>query len=156
MACASSLRKRCLPPSPSSPATPFLPPKATWRSGWAKWPAWSTGVLRRSAAKGRARRCSAAWAIAVLARKQPQAGIKVALVWFVERLNSLALSDRLQATQALVILTDQPNPSAVDLLRERALPALVEMARWKTLEYALPAYLLLGRVAGIAEEDLQG
>jgi hypothetical protein len=94
-------------------------------------------------------------AIAVLGQKQTVAGIKVAPVWFVEMLNSLALSDRLQATQALVILTNYPNPATLDLLRERAVPALIEMARWKSLEYALPAYLLLGRVAGISEADLQ-
>ena len=29
------------------------------------------------------------------------------------------------------------------------------MARWKSLEFALPDYLLLGRVAGISEADLQ-
>jgi hypothetical protein len=42
----------------------------------------------------------------------------------------------------LVTLTERPNPPALDLIRERALPALVEMARWKTLRYALPSYLL--------------
>jgi len=29
------------------------------------------------------------------------------------------------------------------------------MARWKTLEYALPAFLLLGRSAGIADAEIQ-
>jgi HEAT repeat protein len=94
-------------------------------------------------------------AIAVMALKQQQASLKVAPVWFVEMLNSIALSDRIQAAQTLVILTDQPNPAAVDLLRERALPALAEMARWKTLDYALPAFLLLGRVAAMNEADIQ-
>jgi len=28
------------------------------------------------------------------------------------------------------------------------------MARWKTLRYALPAYLLLGRTAGVPETEL--
>ena len=70
-------------------------------------------------------------------------------------LNSLALGDRLQAVQTLVVLTDRPNTAAVDQLRERAIPALSDMARWKTLEYALPAFLLLGRVAGIPEAELQ-
>ena len=34
-------------------------------------------------------------------------------------------------------------------------PALADMARWKTLAHALPAYILLGRVAGIPEEQIQ-
>ena len=53
----------------------------------------------------------------------------------------------------LQILTDGKNPSAIEQLRERALGSLVEMARWKSLTHALPAYLLLGRVAGLP--DLQ-
>jgi hypothetical protein len=40
-------------------------------------------------------------------------------------------------------------------LRERTLPSLIEMARWKHLPHALPAYILLGRTAGIPEKELQ-
>jgi hypothetical protein len=94
-------------------------------------------------------------AIAVLAQKQPELGLKIHATWMVEMLNSLALSDRQQAADALLILTEKPNPAALDLIRERALPALAEMARWKTLRYALPAFLLLGRTAGIPEQELQ-
>jgi len=31
----------------------------------------------------------------------------------------------------------------------------VEMARWNSLRYALPAFILLGRVAGIDEQQIQ-
>jgi hypothetical protein len=92
--------------------------------------------------------------IAVAGRKDPALGIKVAPVWLVAMLNSAVLGDRLQATGTLVVLTDQPNPQALALLKERAVPSLTEMARWKTLDYALPAFLLLGRTAGIPEADL--
>jgi hypothetical protein len=94
-------------------------------------------------------------AIAVLSQKRPELGLKIAPTWLVAMLNSIVLSDRAQAAEALVILTDRPNPSALDLMRERALPTLAEMARWKTLRYALPPFLLVGRVAGISEADLQ-
>ena len=93
-------------------------------------------------------------AIAVLAQKRPELGIKVSPTWFVEMLNSLVLTDKQQAAEALVILTNQPSPSATDLVRERGLPALVEMARWKSLRYALPAFLLVGRVAEIPDAEL--
>jgi hypothetical protein len=93
-------------------------------------------------------------AIAVLAQKRPELGLKVAPTWFVEMLNSLVLGDRQQAAEALVILTDHDNPPVLDLMRERALGALIEMARWKTLRYALPPFLLVGRIAGIADADL--
>jgi hypothetical protein len=90
-------------------------------------------------------------AIAVMAHQQPGFGIKIAPTWFVEMLNSVVLSDRVEATKALLTLTDGANPAALDLVRERALGSLVEMARWKTLRYALPPFLLLGRVAGISD-----
>ena len=94
-------------------------------------------------------------AVAVLAQKRPELGLRVSPTWFVEMLNSLALSDRQQAAQALLILTDSPGGTTLELVRERALGTLVEMARWKTLRYALPAFLLVGRLAGIADADLQ-
>jgi hypothetical protein len=94
-------------------------------------------------------------AIAVLAQKRPELNLKIESTWMVAMLNSIALSDRQQAAEALVTLTEQPNAAALDLIRERALPALAEMARWKTLRYALPAFLLLGRTAGIPDQELQ-
>jgi hypothetical protein len=94
-------------------------------------------------------------ALAVLARLKPDSGVKVEPTWFIEMLNSLSWSDRNQALDMLQILTDDHNVSALDQLRERALPALTEMARWKTLQHALPAFLLLGRVAGIPDDQVQ-
>ena len=102
----------------------------------------------------RANAVRAIMAIAVLAQKRPDLGLRIEPTWMVEMLNSLVLGDRQQAALALVTLTEQPNPAALDLIRERALPSLVEMARWKTLRYALPAYLLVGRTAGLPEPEL--
>jgi hypothetical protein len=93
-------------------------------------------------------------AIAVEARKELLPPPRIAPVWLVQMLESVVLSDRLQAVQALLVLTDQVNEPVLSLLRERGLPALTEMARWKTLEYALPAYMLLGRTGGITEKEL--
>jgi HEAT repeats len=83
------------------------------------------------------------------------AGIKVEPTWFIEMLNSLSWTDRTRALAALQILTDARNPAVLDQLRERALPALVEMARWRTLSHALPAYVLLGRITGLSEKQIQ-
>jgi len=94
-------------------------------------------------------------AIGVLAAKQPNLGIRISPTWFIEMLNSVVLSDRMESTSALLTLTDRANPGAADQIRERAMPALAEMARWKTPAYALPSYLLLGRVAGIPDEQIQ-
>ncbi len=83
------------------------------------------------------------------------AGVKVEATWFIEMLNSLSWTDRTRALGVLQILTDSRDPAVLDQLRMRALPSLEEMSRWKTLEHALPAYLLLGRVAGIPEQQLR-
>jgi len=94
-------------------------------------------------------------ALAIDAKKDPKLAYKIAPVWLVEMLNSVVLGDRVIASQTLVLLTDQPNQEALDLMRDRATPALIDMARWNTLEYALPAFLLLGRTAGVPETQLQ-
>jgi hypothetical protein len=93
-------------------------------------------------------------AIAVLSQKRPDLGLRIEPTWMVEMLNSVVLGDRQQAALALVTLTEQRNATALDLIRTRALPALVDMARWKTLRYALPAFLLVGRTAGVPEKEL--
>ena len=94
-------------------------------------------------------------AIAILAAKQADLGIHISPTWLVEMLNSIALSDRNGATRALINLTDSRPDAILELMRERALSSLVEMAQWNSLRYALPAFILLGRVAGIDEQQIQ-
>lgn len=94
-------------------------------------------------------------ALAVLAYLHPDSGVKVEPTWFIEMLNSLSWSDRRQALEMLQILTDHHEQSTLDQLHDRALASLVEMARWKTLGHALPAYILLGRIAGIPDDQAQ-
>jgi hypothetical protein len=94
-------------------------------------------------------------ALAVYARLQPDSGIKLEPTWFIEMLNSLSWSDRQRALNALQLLTDGRDPQMLGQLRQRALPALAEMSRWKTLEHALPAFILTGRVAGLSEQQIQ-
>jgi hypothetical protein len=90
-------------------------------------------------------------AIGVLAASQPDLGIKISPTWFIKLLNSIALSDRVESAKALLTLTDRGDRAVLGQIREHGLPALAEMARWKTPRYALPPFLLLGRVAGLAE-----
>jgi hypothetical protein len=94
-------------------------------------------------------------AVAVYAKLHPEAEVKISPTWFVEMLNSIAWTDRNNAAVALVNLTESRDPGTLDQIRTRALPALVEMARWHFLEHALPAYILLGRVAGMPEREIQ-
>jgi len=94
-------------------------------------------------------------AIAVFAARDRSLGIRIAPTWPIELLNSIVLSDRLQAADLLVTLTDSENRAALEQMRARALPALVEMARWETLSYALRPFLLIGRIAGVSEQEIQ-
>lgn len=94
-------------------------------------------------------------ALAVFARLKPDSGLIIEPTWFIEMLNSLSWSDRNQAMAMLLILTENRDPSTLDQIRDRSLGALVEMARWKTLAHALPAFILLGRVAGLPEDQIQ-
>lgn len=94
-------------------------------------------------------------AIAVLGQSDPELGIRVEPTWFVEMLYSLSWTDRNNAAVALVNFTEKRDPRILAHLRERALPALAQMSRWKHLPHALPSFILLGRMAGLPEEEIQ-
>jgi hypothetical protein len=99
-------------------------------------------------------------ALAVLARLNPDSGVKVEATWFIEMLNSLSFTDRNQALGMLQILTESSGPSgrnasAIAQMRDRSLGALVEMARWKSLTYALPAFVLVGRLTDLTDTQVQ-
>lgn len=94
-------------------------------------------------------------AIAVLAAKDPSQDIRISPTWFIEMLHSIIWGDRVKACQVLVTLTESREARVLDQIREGALPALAEMARWRSLAHALPAFILIGRLAGLAETDIQ-
>lgn len=91
----------------------------------------------------------------LLSVKQPELGLHVEPTWLLELLNSAVLGDRMQSTDLLITLTDAGDRGVLDQIRSRALPALVEMARWENLRYALPPFVLVGRLAGLSDEETQ-
>jgi hypothetical protein len=93
--------------------------------------------------------------LAAYAPKHPDLEIRIAPTWPVEMLNSIVWSDRTGAMSILLTLSEAREPGVLDLIRQRAAPQLVEMARWNSLTHALPAYILLGRVAGLSENEIQ-
>jgi hypothetical protein len=105
-------------------------------------------AVRANAARGMT-------ALAVFARLHPDDGIKIEPTWFIEMLHSLSWSDRDHALRMLLLLTDSRDALVLDPLRDRALNSLAEMARWKTLEHALPAFILAGRIAGSSDTEIQ-
>ena len=92
---------------------------------------------------------------ALLAAKQPGLKLQVSPTWVIELLNSIVLGDRMQAADLLLTLTDGADRAVLDQIHARALPSLVEMARWESLRFALPPFLLLGRVAGLPDPETQ-
>jgi hypothetical protein len=94
-------------------------------------------------------------AIALLGRRESSLGIRVQPTWFIELLNSAALSDRQEGVRAMLAFTDQADENTMTNLKLRALASLFEMARWQHLPDALPAFLLLGRVAGWKDDATQ-
>ena len=47
------------------------------------------------------------------------------------------------------------DPQLLQRLRAQALPALVEMARWKSDGHAGAAFFLLGRIGGLSEDEIR-
>jgi hypothetical protein len=97
----------------------------------------------------------ALWLIAKLAQRKPELGIQVPASAFINLLNSLVWTDRNKASYALLETTFNRDPAVLKELHDRALPSLVEMARWKALSDAQPAIFLLGRIGGMSEDDIQ-
>jgi hypothetical protein len=97
----------------------------------------------------------ALWVIADFGRLNPSAGIHVPFEPFVDLLNSLIWSDRNKSSLALMEISADRDPALLGILRTKAVLSLVEMARWKSRGHATAAVVLLGRVGGVPEADLQ-
>jgi hypothetical protein len=93
--------------------------------------------------------------IADFGLKHPALGIGVNPQPFVSLLNSLVWTDRNKAAFALLRLSETRDPKLLADLRAQALPALIEMARWKNRGHAAAPYFLLGRVAGLPEKQIE-
>jgi hypothetical protein len=94
-------------------------------------------------------------AIMVGAKLHPEQHIRIEPTWYVQMMNSLVWSDRRNASLALVDLTENRDPDTLDLLREQALTAVIQMAEWHDLEHALPGFILAGRLAGLSEQEIR-
>ncbi len=89
--------------------------------------------------------------IAGYAAANPGLGIHVDPAPFVDLLGSPSWTDRNKASFAVEEMSRRRDPALLAALRARALPWLVEMARWKSRMHAGFAFFTLGRVAGLDE-----
>jgi hypothetical protein len=92
--------------------------------------------------------------IAGFARRNPDRGIVVPAEALVDLLNSLVWTDRNKASLALMQITGNRDSALLALIKSRALPSLIEMARWKAMGHAAAALVILGRIAGVADQEI--
>jgi hypothetical protein len=94
-------------------------------------------------------------ALAVLAQSDPRAAARIPTAHFVAMLSSGSWSDRNKAAWLLAVLTAKRKPTLLTALRKNALGALIEIAHWRNTGHAFHARMIVGRVAGIEETQLQ-
>jgi hypothetical protein len=93
--------------------------------------------------------------LAEFAQRSPGRRIEVPVEPFIDMLNSIVWTDRNKSSMALLELTERRDPAVLSKLRERALPSLVEMSRWKSRGHATAAFFLLGRVGNLPEDEIR-
>lgn len=94
-------------------------------------------------------------ALLVIVEMTPSAGRPASRIPpqpFITLLSSPFWSDRNKASGALEVLTRSRDPEILETLRGQALSPLVETARWKSEGHALPAFLVLARIAKYSDQ----
>jgi hypothetical protein len=98
-------------------------------------------------------------ALGVFARLTPTSArpiVRIPYGPFVRLLNSPVWTDRNKASLALMGLSERRDPRLLRQLQREAMPALIDMARWKNEGHATPAVMILGRIAGQSEDAING
>ncbi|HEY1107449.1 MAG TPA: HEAT repeat domain-containing protein [Opitutaceae bacterium] len=92
--------------------------------------------------------------IASYADANPALGISIPADIYIDMLQSVTWTDLNKASFVLSGLTAKRDPALLRALRERALPVLSDMARWRSEGHAYPAIRILGRIAGWTDEEV--
>ena len=87
--------------------------------------------------------------------KPPIQKIRISPQPFIEMLNSCIWSDRNKSSGALAQLTEKRDPSLLAEIRNQALPSLLEMASWNNLGHAVYSLMILGRIGGLTDDEIQ-
>jgi len=91
----------------------------------------------------------------MLGQRNPTLGIVIPPTPFVDLLNSIEWTDLNKSSFALAELTEARDPILMADLRARALRSLIEMARWKSHGHAESAFVVLGRLVGLQDDEIQ-
>lgn len=114
-----------------------------------------SALVRAASDPDAAVRNNAARALLVLAKSNPRVAAKIPARNFIAMVKSGVWTDRNKASLVLAKLTKSGSPLLLAKLRKEALPALIEMAEWRDVAHASDARIILGRIAGIPEEQLR-
>jgi hypothetical protein len=85
--------------------------------------------------------------------EHPEAGINIPAAPFMNMLHSAVWTDRNKASWTLLSLTQKRDPALLKALKQDCLPALAEMAAWKSSMHALANYFIVARMAGVSDDD---
>jgi hypothetical protein len=99
-------------------------------------------------------RNNAVRALGVLAQASAPIAKSIPADSFIDMLNSGTWTDRNKGSHLVAILSKARDPGLLRQLRVRALPSLIEMARWRDPKHAGDARMILGRVARLPENQL--
>jgi hypothetical protein len=92
--------------------------------------------------------------IAYYSSLHPEKNIQIPFMPFTRLIKSVDWSDRNKGLSVLMQLTQKRDSVILNELKRSSLDALKEMAIWKSELHALPAYVILARIAGIPEEEI--
>jgi HEAT repeat protein len=99
-------------------------------------------------------RNNATRALGVLASSSPQVAAQIPADNFIAMMKSAVWTARNKASFVLMELTKSRNAALLAELRAQALALLFEMAKWQDIAHAAGARIILGRIAGIPEQQL--
>lgn len=92
--------------------------------------------------------------IAGFGRQYPDRGIVVPAEPLVDLLNSLVWTDRNKSSLALMQISESRDSTLLALIKARALPSLIDMARWKAAGHAVAPFFILGRIASLPDDEI--
>jgi hypothetical protein len=96
----------------------------------------------------------ALWVMAEAPRVWPGGRVAIPAGPLVVLVRSISWSDRNKAAALLMALSQARDAGLLARLRAEALEDLADMARWQSKGHAIPAVFILGRVAGLSEEEI--
>jgi hypothetical protein len=130
---------------------------AAWVGGYAaKGPEQLAALLHAVSDPDSTVRNNAIRVLAVLASTDANVAPQIPAAPFIPMLGSLDWTDRNKAMALLTPVTAARDPRTIESLRTQAIQPLRQMSRWTYWAHSSMALVLLGRIASIPEERLQG